>query len=86
MSRTTGITEAQACFRKSLRRLPQTPAEEAYFPKVELPPPPTSAGNGLPHRLPQEEQSPFLPLAEVVLDYHSRQTGKTAEWFRKTSA
>ncbi len=86
MSVRQSATEARVCFRKSLRRLPQTRAEEAYFPKIESPPPFTSARGRLPHRLPQEEQSPFLPLAEVVLDYHSRQTGKTAEWFRKTSA
>ena len=86
MSRTTGITEAQACFRKSLRRLPQTPAEEACFPKVEPPPPLTSAPSELPHRLPQEAQLPFLPSAEVVFNHHSRHPGKTAEWFSNTLA
>jgi len=86
MSERQGATEARVCFRISLCRLPQTGAEEAYFSKVEPPPPPTSEQGRSPHRLPQEGQSPFLPLAEVVFNHHSRHAGKTIEWFSKTPA
>ena len=86
MSVRQSATEARVYFRISLRRLPQTRAEEAYFPKVEPPPPLTSARGRPPHRLPQEGQSPFLPLAEVVFNHHSRHAGKTVEWFSKTPA